>query len=83
MYLRCAREATMPAMVQLTYSTKIHGWAVQWNVPLHDREMAISIQYHVIIISQLNDGNLIRCYIIICNQAMVYLRWLPTVVKKQ
>ncbi len=35
------------------------------RVPLHDREMEISIQYHVMLIRQSNDQILMRCYIII------------------
>ena len=34
------------------------------RVPLHDREMEISIQYHVMLIHQSNDQILMRCYII-------------------
>ena len=34
------------------------------RVPLHDREMEISIQYHVMLIRQSNDQILMRCYII-------------------
>ena len=33
------------------------------RVPLHDREMEISIQYHVMLIHQSNDQILMRCYI--------------------
>ena len=33
------------------------------RVPFHDREMEISIQYHVMLIRQLNDQILMRCYI--------------------
>ncbi len=33
------------------------------RVPLHDREMEISIQYHVMLIRQSNDQILMRCYI--------------------
>ncbi len=33
------------------------------RVPFHDREMEISIQYHVILIRQSNDQILMRCYI--------------------
>ena len=35
------------------------------RVPLHDREMEISIQYHVMLIRQSNDQILMRCYIIV------------------
>ncbi len=34
------------------------------RVPFHDREMEISIQYHVMLIRQSNDQILMRCYII-------------------
>ncbi len=34
------------------------------RVPFHDREMGISIQYHVMLIRQSNDQILMRCYII-------------------
>ena len=34
------------------------------RVPLHDREMEISIRYHVMLIRQSNDQILMRCYII-------------------
>ncbi len=34
------------------------------RVPLHDREMEISIQYHVMLIHQSHDQILMRCYII-------------------
>ncbi len=34
------------------------------RVPLHDREMEISIQYHVMLIRQSNNQILMRCYII-------------------
>ncbi len=33
------------------------------RVPFHDREMEISIQYHVMLIHQLNDQISMRCYI--------------------
>ena len=33
------------------------------RVPLHASEMRISIQYHVMLIRQLNDQILMRCYI--------------------
>ncbi len=33
------------------------------RVPFHDREMEISIQYHVMLIRQSNDQILMRCYI--------------------
>ena len=32
------------------------------RVPFHDREMEISIQYHVMLIRQSNDQILMRCY---------------------
>ena len=35
------------------------------RVPLHDREMEISIQYHVMQIHQSNDQILMRCYIML------------------
>ena len=34
------------------------------RVPFHDREMEISIQYHVMLIRQSNDQILMLCYII-------------------
>ena len=34
------------------------------RVPFHDREMEISIQYHVMLLRQSNDQILMRCYII-------------------
>ena len=37
------------------------------RVPFHDREMEISIQYHVMLIRQSNDQILMRCYIIYTN----------------
>ena len=33
------------------------------RVPFHDREMEISIQYHVMLIRQSSDQILMRCYI--------------------
>ena len=33
------------------------------RVPFHDREIEISIQHHVMLIHQLNDQILMRCYI--------------------
>ncbi len=33
-----------------------------FRVPFHDREMEISIQYHVMLIRQPNDQILMRCY---------------------
>ena len=35
------------------------------RVPFHDREMGIFIQYHVMLIRQLNDQILMRCYILL------------------
>ncbi len=42
----------------------VHGRCELERVPLHDREMEISIQYHVMLIHQSNDQILMRCYII-------------------
>ena len=39
------------------------------RVPFHDREMEISIQYHVMLIRQSNDQILMRCYIK-CNRQL-------------
>ena len=46
----------------------LHGCACNARVILQGSKMGIVIPYHVIIISQLNDLNLMRCYIIRVNQ---------------
>ena len=43
------------------------------RVPLHDREMEISIQYHEMLIRQSNDQILMRCYIIKITASLQYM----------
>ena len=49
------------------------------RVPFHDREMEISIQYHVNQIRQSNDQILMRCYIINNVQHYFFLLIFPNI----
>ncbi len=49
------------------------------RVPFHDREMEISIQYHVMLIRQSSDQILMRCYI---KYTIVELEYIIVIAKQ-
>ena len=49
------------------------------HVPLHASEMGITIQYHVMLICQLNNQILMWCNIILCLPVLTFATFSPSV----